>query len=472
MRTDEVLDLAVQMERDLVAVAPAVALPLHAAVRLLRAAGLALQGDSLAALAIAMPQTRRNTDGHSHQVALTLCRLSFWQLGELDSLQTLPRPRPGPSWRWSRAVPAVANLAIEAAVALDRLHISAAKRLAADALVIAESAKVGEGMAALPACIQAQALYEEGYPDEAEAIVKERLQAVKAEGSIDCVARAYLLLARIARLRMNYDLAAILLREAEAVGERRRWPRLVAACSAARIGLLLEAGRTREARLGVDYLERYTETHCADSGRSHPEIQRHRQLARWRVEWSEASSPEAVTAIRQIYRRAIERRELHAGCGLAIELANMLLSVGELKEADALFRHVVGLAMASGLYQVFLEGRMRSAELLARAYDRADQAGSPERDVLPFIGSLLARQDAAQTQRAPVSSAKGISNALTIREHDILVKISEGLPNKRIARTLDISPETVKSHLKRIFSKLAVSTRAEAVSRASSLGLL
>ena len=50
--------------------------------------------------------------------------------------------------------------------------------------------------------------------------------------------------------------------------------------------------------------------------------------------------------------------------------------------------------------------------------------------------------------------------------------IGKGFANKRIAQTLEISPETVKSHVKRIFSKLAVSTRTEAVVRASSLGLL
>jgi len=50
--------------------------------------------------------------------------------------------------------------------------------------------------------------------------------------------------------------------------------------------------------------------------------------------------------------------------------------------------------------------------------------------------------------------------------------IGQGFTNKCIARILEISPETVKSHVKRIFLKLAVSTRAEAVSRAGSLGLL
>jgi ATP/maltotriose-dependent transcriptional regulator MalT len=50
--------------------------------------------------------------------------------------------------------------------------------------------------------------------------------------------------------------------------------------------------------------------------------------------------------------------------------------------------------------------------------------------------------------------------------------IGQGFTNKHIAQLLEISPETVKSHVKRIFSKLAVSTRTQAVFRAGSLGLL
>jgi LuxR family maltose regulon positive regulatory protein len=64
------------------------------------------------------------------------------------------------------------------------------------------------------------------------------------------------------------------------------------------------------------------------------------------------------------------------------------------------------------------------------------------------------------------------SDAITARERDVLSKIGQGYSNKRIARTLEISPETVKSHVKHIFLKLEVATRSEAVSRAASLGLL
>jgi ATP/maltotriose-dependent transcriptional regulator MalT len=70
------------------------------------------------------------------------------------------------------------------------------------------------------------------------------------------------------------------------------------------------------------------------------------------------------------------------------------------------------------------------------------------------------------------STPHGVSDGLTTRERDILAMIGQGQSNKHIARTLKISPETVKSHVKNIFLKLAVGTRAAAVSRAGALGLL
>jgi DNA-binding CsgD family transcriptional regulator len=65
---------------------------------------------------------------------------------------------------------------------------------------------------------------------------------------------------------------------------------------------------------------------------------------------------------------------------------------------------------------------------------------------------------------APLRSR--VTETLTARECDILALIGQGFSNKSIARMLTISPETVKSHVKRIFLKLGVGTRAAAVSRA------
>ena len=61
---------------------------------------------------------------------------------------------------------------------------------------------------------------------------------------------------------------------------------------------------------------------------------------------------------------------------------------------------------------------------------------------------------------------------LSRRETGILQMIAHGMSNKRIAQSLGITPETVKSHAKSIFVKLTTRTRAQAVARAEAIGFL
>jgi LuxR family maltose regulon positive regulatory protein len=91
---------------------------------------------------------------------------------------------------------------------------------------------------------------------------------------------------------------------------------------------------------------------------------------------------------------------------------------------------------------------------------------------VPYIGSLVAQRarKKAENQASRVSLRAG--EALSGRECDILRLVGNGLSNKRIAHALKIAPETVKSHIKRIFAKLEVASRAEAVSRAFAFGLI
>ena len=103
---------------------------------------------------------------------------------------------------------------------------------------------------------------------------------------------------------------------------------------------------------------------------------------------------------------------------------------------------------------------MSPAPKLATLIPATEAPGSKDREVPPFVGSLLARCYAGG--RSAQSSSR-VGDTLTARERDVLAMISQGFSNKHIARTLEISPETVKTHVKRIFLKLAVNTRAEAV---------
>lgn len=68
----------------------------------------------------------------------------------------------------------------------------------------------------------------------------------------------------------------------------------------------------------------------------------------------------------------------------------------------------------------------------------------------------------------PALTALGI----TRREHEVLGLIAAGRSNKEIARQLNLSPNTVKTHVARLFEKLQAARRTDAILRARELRLI
>jgi len=100
--------------------------------------------------------------------------------------------------------------------------------------------------------------------------------------------------------------------------------------------------------------------------------------------------------------------------------------------------------------------------------------GSP---ITPVIArKLLARfkadtrTESKPTAAAPSSEAK--PNILSPRETEVLTYIAKGFSFNEIAELLDMSAHTVTTHVKRIYQKLAVHSRCEAVYEATQMGLL
>jgi DNA-binding CsgD family transcriptional regulator len=58
------------------------------------------------------------------------------------------------------------------------------------------------------------------------------------------------------------------------------------------------------------------------------------------------------------------------------------------------------------------------------------------------------------------------------RELEVLQALAAGLANKQIARQLAVSPNTVKTHVARLFEKLGAQRRTEAIRKARELGLV
>lgn len=61
---------------------------------------------------------------------------------------------------------------------------------------------------------------------------------------------------------------------------------------------------------------------------------------------------------------------------------------------------------------------------------------------------------------------------ITQREHEILGLIAEGLSNREIGERIFVSENTVKTHSSRLFDKLGVNRRVQAVQRGRELGLI
>ena len=90
------------------------------------------------------------------------------------------------------------------------------------------------------------------------------------------------------------------------------------------------------------------------------------------------------------------------------------------------------------------------------------------------LGAWAARQLTPRPAPAKfeVNHAAVRSLGLTPREYDILERLASGQSNKELARALAISPNTVKTHVARLYAKLEVRNRIEAIEKARWLAII
>ena len=111
-------------------------------------------------------------------------------------------------------------------------------------------------------------------------------------------------------------------------------------------------------------------------------------------------------------------------------------------------------ALAAGASGYMLK-RTPTAELLA-AIKQVNQGGSP-------MTAHIARKVVQSFQKAPASPE--LTEDLSPREREVLDCLSQGFLYKEIAEKLGISYETVHTYIRRIYEKLQVRTRTEAVAK-------
>ncbi|MFC4452412.1 response regulator transcription factor [Deinococcus sonorensis] len=90
---------------------------------------------------------------------------------------------------------------------------------------------------------------------------------------------------------------------------------------------------------------------------------------------------------------------------------------------------------------------------------------TPPEELARQLRDIVARPDINRLPQVSVPR-------LTPRESDVLPLLAQGYSNKEIARSLGVSPDTIKDHLARLYTKLDAGDRTQAVSRARTLGLI
>ena len=183
----------------------------------------------------------------------------------------------------------------------------------------------------------------------------------------------------------------------------------------------------------------------------------------WLAENTHTSLTQATRLLDQIseYLRAINHTRLQIEI-LALQALRQDAFENQF-EALVNLENALKLAQPGGFIRLFVDLGPQMAALFSRLRVNQDLDGYIDQIRSVFAGSRWEVHNANQ---------KIFPNPLSNRELEILELLNKRLTNKEIAARLVIAPGTVKAHTIRIYKKLAVNSRREAVERAITLGIL
>jgi LuxR family transcriptional regulator, maltose regulon positive regulatory protein len=178
--------------------------------------------------------------------------------------------------------------------------------------------------------------------------------------------------------------------------------------------------------------------------------------------------PAAALAVLEPWREQVDAQDWKDERLKVMVLQALALDAYDEKdEALRLLNDALILAEPGGFIRIFVDEGDQMAELLIRL--KAEGGGMKE-----YIHKLLtAFANPGQTlPSAFPRSPQPLIEPLSQRELEVLRLIAEGLSNDEISKRLFLALDTIKGHNRKIFDKLQVQRRTEAVARARELGLL
>ncbi len=190
-------------------------------------------------------------------------------------------------------------------------------------------------------------------------------------------------------------------------------------------------------------------------------------LSQARVHLAQGDPSAALAALEPLRRQAEAKNWADERLKVMILQAVAHHAHGEKDKAVYLLGDALALAEPGGFIRIFVDEGLLMAQLLSEVAARG---------MMPsYTGKLLAVFEAeAQTSedKSYLLPPQPLIEPLSQRELEVLQLIAQGLSNHEISERLFLALNTVKGHNQKIFGKLQVQRRTEAVARARELGLL
>ncbi|HIB5333866.1 TPA: LuxR C-terminal-related transcriptional regulator [Klebsiella quasipneumoniae subsp. similipneumoniae] len=314
----------------------------------------------------------------------------------------------------------------------------------------------------------AEIAYECQRGDSPDHLLADRLEFIDRFSPPDALSRCYTYLARQALDGdMPYE-AERLLEHAQRLAVSRGWQRLQAMMLAEQVRVRLQRGNFTGAEQLQRQLEQMSASFRMDA--EHPcqrAIVMSASLSRSRLLLARGLAPQACILLAEMVSDQESRGDRLTSARLRTLWSLALWHSGKTAAARTTFQPVVQLAEQQHLKGPFLDAGDTLQPLLIGMND-SSSACTVERGVQGPWADKRAPAD-----RTPFNSGSpDIHGELSEREFQILQLIAEGQMNKEIARSLAISAETVKWHIKNIYAKLKVNSRTQAMSRALEMKLL
>ena len=221
---------------------------------------------------------------------------------------------------------------------------------------------------------------------------------------------------------------------------------------------------------------RWTEERCLAAD-DEPSYQREWEyLVLARVLLAQGRPAQAVSLLERLHAAAVAQNRTGSIIEIQTLLALALAASGEEAGAADALAGALTLACPQGYVRVFADEGTPMAALLGRlvAAQKTEQAAA--RGVsLAYLARLFrafGQEPAMPDSGQDAVAVPGLVEQLTAREVEILVLLSAGMPNPRIAQELVVTLDTVEKHVSHLLGKLGAANRTEAVTRARQLGLI